>query len=129
MADPRLFRPAYSALPQAEREQLLRDICTSQPEFQLLRFAHFERWGQATDTAVYSRHSIEYVFVPGDTVTLGWDSFLPETTEADLGPSLDNAEVTTLNELTQFYRQYMSPVRTVTISPMLVQPPGGPWLG
>ena len=35
----------------------------------------FDRWGQNCTTGIFEKDSREFVFVPGDTVTLGWERF------------------------------------------------------
>ena len=33
----------------------------------------FDRWGQSCTTGIFKKDGREFVFVPGDTVTLGWE--------------------------------------------------------
>ena len=35
----------------------------------------FDRWGQSCTTGIFKKDGREFVFVPGDTVTLGWERF------------------------------------------------------
>jgi len=114
-----LFKQKYSTLPTAEREPLLRSLADSR--FQLLRFECFTRFGMQTDTAVYLCDGHEFVFVPGDTVTLGWADFavgMDDKTRRDMKKSLEEYEITNLDA---FLRESMSTVRTVTLPPMLVE--------
>jgi formylglycine-generating enzyme required for sulfatase activity len=119
--DARLFRPAYSQLSETEREAILREISSSHQNFKLLRFAHFQRYGQSTDTAVYDYNGTEFVFVPGDTVTLGWDSFASNLPASSVDALQEELEVESTEEVINFFRSQMSPVRTVTVSPLLVE--------
>lgn len=36
----------------------------------------FSRWGQSCTTGLFEKGGREFVFVPGDTVILGWESFV-----------------------------------------------------
>lgn len=71
-----------------------------------------------------SIHIISYrklVFVPGGTITLGWEQFsegLDEDNLAELNYILGECEYKGAPE--NFIRKDMAPVRQVTISPMLV---------
>ena len=35
----------------------------------------FDRWGQNCTTGIFEKDGREFVFVPGDTITLGWERF------------------------------------------------------
>ena len=35
----------------------------------------FDHWGQSCTTGIFEKDGREFVFVPGDTVTLGWEQF------------------------------------------------------
>ncbi len=35
----------------------------------------FDRWGQSSTTGIFEKDGRKFVFVPGDTVTLGWEQF------------------------------------------------------
>ncbi|MDR1464885.1 MAG: hypothetical protein LBJ11_06260 [Oscillospiraceae bacterium] len=131
--------PGWATRSQSEREALLKSIAETHPGFQLLRYEHFERFGMRTDTAVYACDGAEFVFVPGGTVTLGWDSFaagMDEATRAELREALAEWEIT---DVDGYLRETMSPVRTVTVPPVLAErevnaigwrqvPPGSPEL-
>lgn len=144
--DERLLRPNWTALKQAEREALLRQI-GERYQMQLEEFAHFSRWGLSLDTAVYSYEGSEFVFIPGDTVTLGWDEFVQgmdqhtavafaldldedfgweEDDEEELDEDEDgypNIEVgeEMRSEIHKFLRSCMTEVRQAKIGPMLVE--------
>ena len=118
----KLYRQEYNKLTQTERKMLLHSLAESNPRFRLLRFESFERFGMQTDTAVYLCGDKEFVFVPGDTVTLGWDNFLvgmDSDTLADIQEGISEWE--DLPVLEDFLRECISPVRSATIPPMLVE--------
>lgn len=68
----KLLRPEWQQLSKEERRDLLK-LLGKRYGMELKRYAHFSRYGQETDTAVYLYQNSEFVFVPGDTVTLGYD--------------------------------------------------------
>ncbi|MDR1322693.1 MAG: formylglycine-generating enzyme family protein [Gracilibacteraceae bacterium] len=116
-----LYRQNYDALSASEREKVLRSLAAADPRFQLLRFERFERFGALTETAIFTCAGKEFVFVPGDTVTLGWDSFtegMDERTNAAMARALAEFEIT---DIEGFIAESTSPVRQVTIAPMLAE--------
>jgi hypothetical protein len=116
-----LLRPNFQNLPSAERQAILRGLALP-PGFEWSRFERFERFGAATDTAVYTFEGSEFVFAPGDTVTLGWDSFAvgPDAdTRRDMEETLAEGGVT--DSLEDYLKACMSPVRKAAIGPMLVE--------
>lgn len=68
----KFLRPEWQQLLEKERRSLLRQI-GERYGMELKKYAHFSRYGQELDTAVYLYGDSEFVFVPGDTVTLGYD--------------------------------------------------------
>ena len=87
---------------------------------ELLRFETFSKYSKSTFTAVFKYKESEFVFVPGDTVTLGYEG-LPknlsdETLEA-LNSCLDETE--DLNTvLGEYIRDNFSKLRKATIKPV-----------
>lgn len=117
----KLYRENFQRLLVSERETILKDLANKKPGFQFKRLERFERFGQATNTAIYEFENSEFVFVPGDTVILGWDSFevgMDSATREELMESLEEYGVTNLED---FLKENMSEVRTVDIGPMLVE--------
>ncbi|MDR1129693.1 MAG: SUMF1/EgtB/PvdO family nonheme iron enzyme [Prevotellaceae bacterium] len=117
----KLYRKEYDKLSTAERETLLQSLAETGTRFQLLRFEKFRRFGMETDTAVYLCDGREFVFVPGDTLTLGWENFsagMDDRTRIDMQESLEEFDIT---DLDAFLRESMSPLRTATLPPMLVE--------
>ena len=81
----------------------------------------FSRWGQSCTTGVFVKDSRELVFVPGNTITLGWEQFsegLDEDNLAELNYVFGEYEYIGTPE--DFIREDMAPVCQATISPMLV---------
>lgn len=117
----KLYREKYEKLPERERQALLASLAERHPGLALKRFARFERFGRSTDTAVYALDGSEFVFVPGDTVTLGWDSFadgFDEATRQDVDETLGAFDI---EDGEAWIGSLMSPVRTVTVPPMLAE--------
>jgi hypothetical protein len=117
---PQLYNPHYSKLTPKERELVLLSFPDYDERFSFLRFERFERFGMATDTAVYSCDGQEFVFVPGATVALGWYSFavgMDARTRHEIAEALTKGDA----GVEEFLRQCMSPRRHVCIAPMLVE--------
>lgn len=68
----RLYRDEFDLLTIQTRQDLLRSAA-EENGMTLKGFKRFERWGRYTYTAIYESDGSEFVFVPGDTVTLGWE--------------------------------------------------------
>ena len=66
-----LYRKEYDLLTLERRREILERI-GSEHQMSIVGFRRFERWGVYTFTAVFERDGSEFVFVPGDEVTLGW---------------------------------------------------------
>ncbi|MFD2330848.1 hypothetical protein ACFSR7_16470 [Cohnella sp. GCM10020058] len=116
-----LYRETYAKLPEQERQRLLASLAERHPGLELKRFDRFERFDRGTDTAIYSLEGSEFVFVPGDTVTLGWHSFadgFDDTTKQDVDETLGEFDIA---DGEAWIGSLMSPVRTVTVPPMLVE--------
>jgi hypothetical protein len=115
-----LYRSVFQKLSFNERQALLTGL-NLPLGFLFKRFERFERFGQSTDTAVYEYEHSEFVFVPGDKVILGWKSFavgMDTDMQEDMMETLQECGV---DNLESFLQKTMSPVRTVTIGPMLVE--------
>lgn len=68
----KLFRKNWKEISKNERQTLLYKL-GEQYKMELKEYVHFSCYGQETDTAVYTYKDSEFVFVPGDIVTLGYD--------------------------------------------------------
>lgn len=112
-------RKAWNALPEPEAEAILQQLIQTQfPEFTILRFETFEKFGQHTYTAVLDYEGAEFVFVPGDTVVLGLDAW---NMAADNRKNIAGMFENNFGEMDNYIRERLSPVRTVTIGPMIVE--------
>lgn len=116
-------RATYQALPKAEKEALLRELAAKQTgKFSFVRMQRFSAFGQMMDTALlHDADGSEFVFVPGDTVTLGWHasaSKMDQKTRRDLAEALGDP---TPEELASLLSASCTPLRTVTLPPMLVE--------
>ena len=86
-----------------------------------LRTETFDRWGQRCATGIFEKGGREFVFVPGDTVTLGWERFavgLNQESREELEYLFQEWELE--EEPGAFIRERMAPVRQAAIGPMLV---------
>ncbi|GHU17468.1 hypothetical protein FACS189475_01340 [Betaproteobacteria bacterium] len=117
-----LTRSIFTALSEDERKALLLRLTDKLEGFTFSRFEHFERYGQASDSAVYLyRDGSEFVFVPGDTVMLGWNGFvmgMDEETREDISGSLAGYDI---EDVEGFLREQTSPVRQALVQPLLVE--------
>lgn len=76
----KLLRLNWQKLSETERRNILKNI-GERYEMCLQKYVIFSCYGQETPTAVYTCKEAEFVFVPGDNVTLGYDGI---NTEMDL---------------------------------------------
>ena len=70
----RLFRPQFNQMETTEKQALMENLAVRYT-MTFLGLQPFDRWGQSCTTGVFEKDGREFVFVPGDTVTLGWDHF------------------------------------------------------
>lgn len=83
----------------------------------------FARYGHRLETGVFGYGNREFVFIPGDKVILGWENRIDRVnapTRAELEKGLESIG-RSLEEAPELMRQQMSPLRQVTIGPMLVE--------
>ena len=91
--DERLLRPQFAKLPDAEKQIIIQQLAEKY-EMEFKQLAVFDRWGQTNTTGIFSKNGAEFVFVPGDTVTLGWEKFvegLNEESAEDLQADMKNS--------------------------------------
>ena len=117
-----LYNEVYSLLPIEEKKEILENLAKKY-NMELLRFETFSKYSKSTFTAVFKYKESEFVFVPGDTVTLGYEGLpknLSDETLKGLKYCLDETEDldTVLGE---YIRDNFSKLRKVTIKPMLVE--------
>ena len=118
----KLYNEAYSLLPMEEKKEILESLAKKY-NMELLRFETFSKYSKSTFTAVFKYKESEFVFVPGDTVTLGYGGLpknLSDKTLEGLKSCLDEPEDldTVLGE---YIRDNLSKLRKATIKPMLVE--------
>ena len=114
-----LYNEAYSLLPMEEKKEILENLAKKY-NMELLRFETFSKYSKSTFTAIFKYKESEFVFVPGDTVTLGYEG-LPKNLSNE---SLDQLKYFSENPnkfLEEYIRENFSKVRKATIKPMLVE--------
>lgn len=117
-------RYTWNKLSSEQRLQWLQELVTRLPEgFALGKIQSFDRYGQQIETGIFSYQQSEFVFVPGDEVTLGWNNdhvSWDQSTLEDLENGLEEIELT-IDEAIPMITKQMSPVRTVHIPSLLVE--------
>ena len=114
-----LYNEIYSLLPMEEKKEILENLAKKY-NMELLRFETFSKYSKSTFTAIFKYKESEFVFVPGDTVTLGYEG-LPKNLSDE---SLDQLKYFSKNPnefLEEYIRDNFSKVRKATIKPMLVE--------
>ena len=116
----KLFRPQFDTLKLADKLWLMQTLATRY-NLTFKELYAFSRWGQSCTTGLFEKGGREFVFVPGDTVILGWESFVQGMDKANQEELADIfAEIEYEGSVEEFLRQGMTPVRQVTIGPMFV---------
>lgn len=69
-----LSRPRFNQMETPEKQALMEKLA-ARYDMTFLGLHTFDRWGQSCTTGVFEKDGREFVFVPGDTVTLGWEQF------------------------------------------------------
>ena len=114
-----LYRSQFNQMEPAEKQALMERLA-ARYDMAFLGLHTFDRWGQSCTTGVFEKGGREFVFVPGDTVTLGWDHFAvglnPDSRE-ELDDLFQEWEMEQDPE--ELIRESMAPVRQVRIGPML----------
>ncbi|MFF2089775.1 hypothetical protein [Paenibacillus sp. NPDC058174] len=117
-----LNRQAWSELSSTEKEAVMQDLASKLPQgFQFQGLQTFQRYGVTNETGIFTYKEAEFVFVPGNQVTLGWESWdqgMDEATREDLLETLGEYDI---EDADQYLRDQMSPVREAAIGAMLVE--------
>lgn len=116
----KLFRTKFDQMETTEKQALMESLA-ARYHMTFLSLHTFQRWGQSCTTGIFQKDSREFVFVPGDTVTLGWEQFavgLNQDSQEELDYLLQEWEMEC--DPNEMIRESMASVRQVTISPMLV---------
>ena len=118
----KLYNEAYSLLAMEEKKEILENLAKKY-NMELLRFETFSKYSKSTFTAVFKYKESEFVFVPGDTVTLGYEGLpknLSNETLEGLKYCLENPnDLDTVLE--EYIKDNFSKLRKVNIKPMLVE--------
>ena len=117
----RLFRPQFNQMEPAEKQALMERLA-ARYTMAFLGLHTFDRWGQSCTTGVFEKDGREFVFVPGDTVTLGWDHFavgLNPDSRWELDYLFREWEMEP-RDPEEMIRESMASVRQASIGPMLV---------
>lgn len=116
-----LMRGTYEHLPLSEKQHIFSEL-GKRHNMKLKELTTFSRWGITTESAVFEYEDSEFVFVPGDTVTLGWNCFSQGMDNDTRNELLDELNEFGLDiTIEEFLDSCTSPVRQVTIGPMLVE--------
>ena len=118
--DERLLRPQFAKLPDAEKQIIMQQLAEKY-EMEFKQLAVFDRWGQTNTTGIFSKNGAAFVFVPGDTVTLGWEHFVEGLNEESAEDLQADMEEFGQEDAEAFLRSFMMPVRQAQIVPMLVE--------
>ena len=115
-----VFRPQFNALELSDKLWLMQTL-GARYGLAFKELYAFSRWGQSCTTGLFEKDGREFVFVPGDTVTLGWEGFAQGMDKANQEELADSfAEIEYAGSAEEFLRQGMTPVRQATIGPMFV---------
>lgn len=112
-------RKDWNALPENEATAILQHLVATQlPLFTIKYFTQFDKFNQHTFTAVMDYKGSEFVFVPGDTLSLGLNKWtIPNENLQKIAACFDGD----IADLDAFILEHLSPVRTATIHPMIVE--------
>ena len=116
----KLSRPQFNQMDTTEKQTLMESLA-DRYDMTFLGLHTFDRWGQSYTTGIFEKDGREFVFVPGDTVTLGWEQFavgLNQESWEELEYLFREWEMERDPE--EMIRESMAPVRQVAIGPMLV---------
>ena len=70
----KLSRPQFNQMETTEKHALMESLA-ARYDMTFLGLHTFDRWGQNCTTGIFKKDDREFIFVPGDTVTLGWERF------------------------------------------------------
>ena len=116
----KLSRPQFNQMDTTEKQTLMESLA-DRYDMTFLGLHTFDRWGQSYTTGIFEKDGREFVFVPGDTVTLGWEQFavgLNQESREELEYLFREWEMERDPE--EMIRESMAPVRQAAIGPMLV---------
>ena len=117
----KLSRTQFDQLETTEKQALMESLA-ARYNMTFLSLHTFNRWGQSSTTGIFEKDGREYVFVPGDTVTLDWDHFavgLNPDSRWELDYLFQEWEMEP-RDPEEMIRESMASVRQASIGPMLV---------
>ena len=119
--DERLIRTRFNALGQKEKAALMKEIA-KRFGVSYKGLLHFSRWRSEITTGIFEKGKSQFMFIPGDTVTMGWAGFFEGLT-ADSIKELREVfeEIEFEGTYEEFLCPMLTPQRTVEIMPMLVE--------
>ena len=114
-----LYRTQFDQMETTEKQALMESL-DARYTMTFLGLHTFERWGQSFTTGIFEKDGREFVFVPGDTVTLGWEQFavgLNQESREELEYLFREWEME--QDPAELIGESMAPVRQAAIGPML----------
>ena len=117
----RLSRSLFNKMDITEKQTFMENLA-ARYDMTFLSLHTFDRWGQNCTTGIFEKDGREFVFVPGDTVTLGWERFaigLNQDTQKELDYLFQEWEMEP-QDPEKMIRESMTPVHQASIGPMLV---------
>lgn len=119
--DQRLLRPRFDQLDEGEKRGLMEDVA-ARTGMAFQRLETFSHWGWGVTTGVFEKDGAQFVFVPGDTVTIGWERFaegMDEDTREDIQQDL--ACYPYEGSVEDYLHEVMAPVQQVRVGPLLAE--------
>ena len=114
-----LYNNIYSVLPEEKKKEILENLAKKY-NMEILRFETFTKYSKSIFTAIFKYKESEFVFVPGDTITLGYEG-LPKNLSDESLEQLKYFSENPNEFLEEYIKDNFSKVREVTIKPMLVE--------
>lgn len=114
-----LYNNIYSVLPEEKKKEILENLAKKY-NMEILRFETFTKYSKSIFTAIFKYKESEFVFVPGDTITLGYEG-LPKNLSDESLEQLRYFSENPNEFLEEYIKDNFSKVREVTIKPMLVE--------
>ena len=114
-----LYNNIYSVLPEEKKKEILENLAKKY-NMEVLRFETFTKYSKSTFTAIFKYKESEFVFVPGDTITLGYEG-LPKNLSDESLEQLRYFSENLYEFLEEYIKDNFSKVREITIKPMLVE--------
>ncbi len=114
-----LYNSIYPILSKEKKKDLLENLAKKY-NMEIIKFETFSKYSKSTFTAIFKYKESEFVFVPGDTVTLGYEG-VPKNLS---NKSLEQLKYFSENPsefLEEYIKDNFSKIREVTIKPMLVE--------